>query len=266
VAWGDYVDTRGLDTIDILLGDAVHTPPGEDGYFTERVVRFAPDYVAYNPPSYAPLPAESPCLTNGYVTLGTFSETTKVGPAAVAQWAAVLKAVPNSKFLLNGFLFADGARQGRIVSMFIDAGIAADRLIFKGGALHGAFLAQYAEVDIILDTAPYSGGLTTCEALLMGVPVLTVMGDRFCGRHAAAHLMNGGYPDGVAATVEDLVEKAKALAANPQGLGKLRRSLRDTFVASPVCDVTGFAAGFYETLRAEWTALCTQRSAKRKKA
>jgi predicted O-linked N-acetylglucosamine transferase (SPINDLY family) len=260
VAWGDYVDTRGLDTIDILLGDAVHTPPGEARYFTERVVRFAPDYVAYRPPSYAPSVADAPCIANGYITFGTFSEVTKVGPAAVAQWAAVLKAIPSSKFMLNGFLFADGARQGRIVSMFVEAGIAAERLIFKDGALHGAFLAQYAEVDIILDTAPYSGGLTTCEALLMGVPVLTVMGDRFCGRHAAAHVMNGGYPDGVVATVPDLVKKAEALAGDPQGLRKLRLTLRESLMASPLCDVTGFSKDFYGTLRKEWIALCAQRA------
>lgn len=259
VAWGDYVDTRGLETIDILLGDAAHTPPGEDRYFTERVLRFAPDYICYRPPSYAPPVANAPCLKNGYITFGTFSEITKAGPASVALWAAVLKAVPTAKFLLNGYLFANGVRQGRIISLFMDQGIGADRLIFKGGDLHGAFLAQYAEVDVILDTTPYSGGLTTCEALLMGVPVLTVMGDRFCGRHATAHLMNGGYPEGVFATSDGLVEKAKALAGDAEGLDALRRALRSTFTASRVCDVEGFAVDFYGTLRAEWAALCAQR-------
>jgi len=259
IAWGDYVDTRGLDTIDLLLGDPVHTPPGEDHYFTERVLRFAPDYVCYRPPSYAPPVAQPPCLKNGFITFGTFSEITKVGPATVALWAAVLKVVPTAKFLLNGILFANGARQGRIVSLFMDHGISADRLIFKEGGLHAAFLAQYAEVDIIIDTTPYSGGLTTCEALLMGVPVLTVMGDRFCGRHATAHLMNGGYPEGVSATVGDLLVKARALANNPESLGSLRKTLRTAFTGSRVCDVDAFAADFYGTLRAEWASLCAQR-------
>ena len=259
VAWGDYVDTRGLGTIDVLLGDAVHTPAEEDRFYTERVSRFAPDYICYRPPSYAPPVASAPCLKNGFITFGTFSEVTKVGATSVAQWAAVLKAVPKAKFLLNGYLFADGVRQGRIVSLFTDHGITADRLIFKGGDLHGAFLAQYAEVDVILDTAPYSGGLTTCEALLMGVPVLTVTGDRFCGRHATAHLLNGGYPEGVTASVAGLVEKAKALAVDPEGLGVLRTTLREKFLASRVCDVKAFTSDFYGALRAEWTTLCTQR-------
>jgi protein O-GlcNAc transferase len=262
IAWGDYVDTRGLDTIDVLLGDAVQTPEDEDKYFTERVVRFAPDYICYRPPSYAPDPAPAPCITNGYITFGTFSEMTKVGPASVAQWAAVMKAVPSSRFLLNGYLFEDGARQGRIISLFMDAGIAPDRLIFRSGGLHAAFLAQYAEVDIILDTAPYSGGLTTCEALLMGVPVLTVKGSRFCGRHAAAHLINGGYPEGVTDNVGGLVKKAQELAADPAVLNALRPTLREKFRASRVCDIAGFAKDFYGTLRAEWTSLCAQRTKK----
>jgi protein O-GlcNAc transferase len=259
IAWGDYVDTRGLSTMDVLLGDAVQTPEAEDGFYKERVVRFAPDYVCYRPPAYASPVAPSPCLANGHVTFGTFSEITKVGEASITQWVEVLKAVPTSRFLLNGYLFADGARQGRIISLFMDAGISPDRLIFKGGGLHGAFLAQYAEVDIILDTTPYSGGLTTCEALLMGVPVLSVAGDRFCGRHAAVHLLNGGYPEGVAASVDDMVAKAKTLAADPSTLNALRKGLRDRFLKSRVCDVQAFSADFYSALRTEWFALCTQR-------
>ncbi len=259
VAWGDYVDTRGLETIDMLLGDAVHTPANDDRYYTERVVRFAPDYICYRPPSYGPDVASPPCLTKGFVTFGTFSEVTKIGAASIALWAAVLKAVPTARFLLNGYHLKDEARQGRIISLFMDHGISTDRLTFRSGGLHAAFLAQYAEVDVILDTAPYSGGLTTCEALYMGVPVLTVPGDRFCGRHAAAHLINGGYAEGVAASVDDLVAQAKALASNTVALQALRKNLRAKFLDSKVCNVPAFAKAFYGTLRAEWVALCAKR-------
>jgi len=263
VAWGDYVNTRGLETIDLLLGDSTHTPEAEDRFYTERVVRFAPDYICYRPPAYAPPVAPPPVLKKGHVTFGTFSEVTKIGPTSIRLWAKVLKAVPTSKLLLNGYLLADTARQGRIISAFMDEGISTDRLTFKEGGLHAAFLAQYADVDIILDTAPYSGGLTTCEALLMGVPVLTVPGDRFSGRHAAAHLANGGYPEGVAASESDFVAKAAALAGDAAALEVLRQSLRATFLASRVCDVSGFAKDFYGTLRAEWTALCARKNPKK---
>jgi predicted O-linked N-acetylglucosamine transferase (SPINDLY family) len=252
VGWGDYVDTRGLKAVDVLLGDAVHTPPEDDPYFVERVVRLPADYVCYQPPPYASAVSAAPALKTGHVTFGCFSEITKINPTAIANWAAALRAVPASKMLVNNRLLADGAKQGRILSGFLSEGVAAERIVFGLGGDHADFLAQYAQVDVILDTAPYSGGLTTCEALLMGVPVLTVTGDRFCGRHATSHLIHGGYPDGVCASVDEMAQKAKALAANLDALNSLRQSLRAKFLASPLCDVKGFSDGFYAALRSEW--------------
>lgn len=260
VAWGDYVDTRGMAAIDLLLGDPIQTPPEDDRFYVERVVRFAPDYICYAPPDYAPPVAMPPAAQNGCLTFGSFSEATKMGPSSVAQWSAVLRAVPDSRFLLNGYLWSDQGRQGRIISLFMDNGIGTDRIRFETGGNHAAFLGQYADVDVILDTTPYSGGLTTCEALLMGVPVLTVPGDRFCGRHAAAHLINGGYPEGVAKDRDDLVRKAKALAADPARLAALRKDIRAAFRASRVCNVEQFAKDFYGALRAAWRARCAEKN------
>jgi len=256
VAWGDYVDTRGLPAIDVLLGDSIQTPAADDPYYMERVVRFAPDYVCYRPPAYAPAVAPAPCLNQGAITFGCFSEITKVGPTSIAMWAAVLQAVPDSRFLFNNRLLADEGRQQRLMRLFREHGIASDRLIFRTGGAHEDFLKHYAEIDVVLDTTPYSGGLTTCEALLMGVPVLTVPGDRFCGRHAAVHLTHGGYAEGVCASVDDLARKAKELTANPQALAELRKTLRERFLTSTVCDVPRFAGAFYNALRREWETAC----------
>jgi predicted O-linked N-acetylglucosamine transferase (SPINDLY family) len=258
VAWGDYVDTRGLTTIDVLLGDGIQTPEDDDVYYTERVVRFAPDYICYRPPAYAPPVAPPPCLARGHVTFGCFSEITKIGPDAIALWAAVLKAVPEARFVFNNRLLVDEGRRQRLARLFRDQGVGTDRIVFRAGGSHAAFLAQYEEVDVILDTTPYSGGLTTCEALLMGVPVLTVPGDRFCGRHAAVHLTHGGYPDGVCADRAAMVAKARALARDAHALASLRTQLRDRFLVSVVCDVPRFAQAFYGTLRAEWRALAAK--------
>jgi predicted O-linked N-acetylglucosamine transferase (SPINDLY family) len=258
IAWGDYVDTRGLPAIDLLLGDPIHTPAADDRYYVERVERFAPDYVCYRPPPYTPPVAPTPMLATGAITFGSFSEVTKIGPSSVARWAAVLKAIPAARFLLNGYLFADGARQGRIVSLFMDAGTDPTRVAFEAGGMHPDFLAQYALVDAVIDTTPYSGGLTTCEALLMGVPVLTVKGERFCSRHAQAHLTNGGYPEGVAASEAELIEKAKALAADPLAMNAARLNRRNAFLASPLCDVDGFARSFYGAVRKAWIERCKQ--------
>ncbi len=170
----------------------------------------------------------------------------------------MLTAVPTAKFLLNNRLLADDKRKHRIAALFEERGIASDRIAFRTGGPHREFLAQYADVDVILDTTPYSGGLTTCEALLMGVPVLTVPGDRFCGRHAAVHLTHGGYPEGVAKSVGDLVSKATALARDPAALVQLRSQLRARFLAATVCDVPRFTQAFYEALRAAWVQRCTR--------
>jgi protein O-GlcNAc transferase len=261
VAWGDYVDTRGLKAIDILLGDGVHTPRDDDQFYVERVVRLPADYICYQPPVYAPALASAPCMARGYVTFGCFSEITKINASTIAQWAAVLRAVPDSKMLINNRLLADGARQGHILSMLLDQGITCDRVLIKTGGSHAEFLAQYAEVDVMLDTAPYSGGLTTCEALLMGVPVLTVTGDRFCGRHTTSHLIHGGYAEGVCKTVVEMAAKAKTLACDHDKLATLRQGLRTQFLASPLCDVTGLSDIFYAALKKEWQALCKQQSA-----
>jgi predicted O-linked N-acetylglucosamine transferase (SPINDLY family) len=169
-----------------------------------------------------------------------------------------MNAIPEARFLFNNRLLADVGRQQRLTRMFREHGVGSDRLSFNIGGNHTEFLAQYAEIDAVLDTTPYSGGLTTCEALLMGVPVLTIPGVRFCGRHAAVHLTHGGYPDGVCASPDDFVAKAQALAADPQALNRLRSSLRQQFLTSTVCDVPRFARTFYGTLRDEWRAVCAR--------
>ena len=256
VAWGDYVDTRGLNAIDALIGDAVHTPMAEQARYVETLVHMPHDYICYRPPDYLPPASAAPSEKLGYVTFGTFSELTKIQPETVALWARVLEAVPDSRFFANGYLFADEVRQGRLLSMFADHGILASRVKIGAGGEHPDFLAQYSEVDIILDTVPYSGGLTTCEALAMGVPVLALKGDRFCGRHAAAHLAAAGFGDWVADSGDDLVALAVNLASQAGTLSALRRTVRKTTLASPLCDVQSFTTAFFNLVRTLWQARC----------
>jgi protein O-GlcNAc transferase len=256
VAWGDYVDTRGLSAIDLLLGDSIHTPATDQPHYVERLVQLAQDYVCYQPPTYLPPVASGPALRTGVVTFGCFSEITKINAVSVAQWATVLRAVPGSKMVLNNRLLSDSSRQGRLLSLFMDHGVGAERVEFKMGGAHADFLTQYELVDVVLDTAPYSGGLTTCEALVMGVPVLTVPGDRFCSRHAASHLIHGGYTEGVCTSADNMAGKAKTITADPVALNAQRRALRAKVLASSLCDVATFSAQFYATLRQEWRSLC----------
>lgn len=259
VAWGDYVDTRGLDAIDILIGDSIHTPMNEQNRYVERLVHMPTDYVCYEPPPYLPPASQAPAPQKGCITFGTFSELTKIQPETIRLWAKVLNANPDSRFFANGYLLADEARQGKLFSAFIENGISADRIVIGTGGEHANFLEQYAQVDIILDTWPYSGGLTTCEALVMGVPVVTLTGDRFSGRHATAHLKAAGFPEWVAEDEATFVIIATTLCEDPDTLTPLRRHVRQQTLASPLCDVAGFADAFYGLLRAEWREVCSRR-------
>jgi len=236
LAWGDYVDTRGITALDALIGDPIHTPKSERAHYVERLVHMPQDYVCYRPPDYLPPVAPAPSDSNGYVTFGTFSELTKIQPETVALWSRVLEAVPDAKFFANGYLFADEGRQGRLISMFADNGIATNRIQIGLGGDHPDFLAQYSQVDIILDTIPYSGGLTTCEALCMGVPVLTLTGDRFCGRHATAHLRAAGFSEWTTSDPEEFVATARDIANQTDDFSALRREVRKAVLTSPLCN------------------------------
>jgi len=259
VAWGDYVNTRGLAAIDVLVGDAVHTPMSEQDRYVERLLHMPNDYICYEPPTYLPPASQAPASQNGCVTFGTFSELTKIQPETIRLWAKVLHANPDSRFFANGYLLADEARQGKLFSAFIENGISSDRIIIGTGGEHANFLEQYAEVDVILDTWPYSGGLTTCEALVMGVPVVTLTGGRFSGRHATAHLKAAGFLEWVAEDESAFVKITSKLSEDPAALTPLRRQVRQQTLASPLCDVDGFADAFYALLRTEWQQVCSSR-------
>lgn len=258
VAWGDYVDTRGLDAIDIMIGDAVHTPLDEQGRYVERLVHMPIDYICYEPPPYLPPATQAAATHNGCVTFGTFSELTKIQPETIHLWSEVLKANPDSQFFANGYLLADEARQGRLYSAFIENGISADRILIGTGGEHANFLEQYSQVDVILDTWPYSGGLTTCEALVMGVPVVTLTGDRFSGRHATAHLRAAGFPEWAATDEKMFVQIASGLCLDAVTLSSLRRDVRKQTLGSALCDVGAFTQAFYDLLRQQWREICTQ--------
>jgi len=253
LAWGDYVDTRGLGELDAILFDRHHIPKGEEPLFVEQVARLPHDYFCWQPPAYAPEPSPGPLQRGESPVFGCFSEPTKVQSATVQLWARVLERVPEARFLLNGRGFVGQADAWR--QRFADAGIDPARIAVNGGGAHADFLDQYSLVDIILDTCPYSGGLTTCEALWMGVPVLTFPGDRIAGRHATAHLSCVGLPELVARHADELVDKAAELVTEPARLSTLRSSLRARVAASPLLDHKGFAHDFFGLVEQLWDQL-----------
>ncbi len=198
VTWAGYVGTTGVGAMDYILADRHHIPQADERFYTERVLRMPNDYVCYEPPPYSPVVGPLPAERNGYVTFGGFHNVGKAGALSVATWARVLYAVPDARLILLYKKLSDPVVATRLRRRFAEAGIAEARLTIEASPPHWQLLNRYNDVDIALDSRPYSGGLTTLEALWMGVPVMTVPGRTFAGRHSLSHLSNAGLSDLVA--------------------------------------------------------------------
>ena len=252
VSWIGYPGTTGLDAIDVVIADEAQVPAGHERWFVERIERLDPGYVAYAPPDDAPDVAPLPARTRGHVTFGSLNNPAKLNPAILRLWAEVLAAVPSSRLLLAWPSLADPVAMKRLRRLAASSGIAPDRLELRPGGSPREFLARYGEIDIALDPSPYSGGLTTIEALWMGVPVVTCPGDRFAGRHAASHLTQAGLLDWIAPSKPAYVARAAAAASDLDRLEEMRSSLRARLLGSPLLDGIGFAARLDNFWRRLW--------------
>ena len=253
VKWvGGLFNTTGLKSMDYLLTDAYESPKGEEPYYTEKLVRMPDDYVCYEPPAYDIQVAELPATYNGFVTFGCFNNPSKLNDQLIEQWAQILHAVEGSKLFLKSKQYDTPDFVEQVVQLFAKNGIEKHRLIFEGYAMHEDLLASYNQVDIALDPWPYSGGLTTCEALWMGVPVITCAGPTFAGRHSVTHLSNTGNADWVTDNWDDYKAKAIELASDLNGLVETRASLREQVLNSPLCDGARFGAHLSTAFREMW--------------
>jgi predicted O-linked N-acetylglucosamine transferase (SPINDLY family) len=248
VTWIDSVGSTGLAAIDYLLADPYQVPPELDQHYAERVLRMPETYVCYAPPDDAPPVGPLPALGTGRVTFGSFNNPAKVAPEVVALWARILNRVPGSRLLLKYQGFDDPGTRRHYHELFARHGANADRLMLEGGAPHAELLACYGRVDIALDPI-YNGGLTTCEALWMGVPVVTCPGETFPRRHALSHLSNVGLHETIARDANHYVELAVAQAGDLPRLADLRAGLRQRMAASPLCDGPRFATQFARLIR-----------------
>ena len=247
-----YMGRTGLSTIDYLLGDRVLDAAEaeaaaaemcrvamEDGASqgareerSERPLSLPHSHFCYLPFVAMPDVAPPPCLSRGYVTFGCFNNYSKVTDAMLLLWRQILADVPDARLLLKSRLF--GSEEGRslAVERFERLGLDASHIELRG--FSSDYLAEYADMDIALDTAPYTGGLTTCEALYMGVPVVTLKGGTHGARFGASLLKNAGLAELVAKSEREYAEIAKLLAGSPETLRMLREKQRDMLLASPL--------------------------------
>jgi len=257
VKWvGGLVNTMGLAAFDYLLSDHVETPPGCDGDYVEKLIRMPDDYICYLPPDYLPPITALPAIGNGHITFGCFNNPAKINDVLLGEWAKLLHMIPNSRLLLKGAQYDSPEFCERIRHTLASHGIDATRVTLEGPTSHRGLLESYNRVDIALDPWPYSGGLTTCEAMLMGVPVITHPGPTFAGRHSSTHIINAGMPELVTESWDEYRQRAIELAQDWGNLSVIRACLRQVLLKSPVCDGARFAWHFTTAMRAIWQRYC----------
>lgn len=258
VSYLGYPNTTGLPAIGHRLVDATTDPEGAGDFCTEKLLHFSPCAWAFEAPAGAPEPAMPPA--GGPVVFGSFNNLLKATPETMRAWASILEAVPGSRLLLKSPFLGDPTVRESVLEKTAAAGIDASRLelldFFASPAEH---LAAYSRVDVALDTFPYNGTTTTCEALWMGVPVVSTIGDRHAARVGLSLLTAVGHPDWAAGSTEGYVQKAVELANDRPLRGALRQSLRGEVRNSALGDHKGQAERFEAALRSAWAEWCATR-------
>jgi predicted O-linked N-acetylglucosamine transferase (SPINDLY family) len=237
MGWCGYSGTTGVDTMDYILVDDIIAPPGERTFFVEQPLRLPESYVSFSPRKFPDI-RSLPFDRNGYITFGCMNNPSKLNKYVLSWWAQILKSLPHSRIVMRYHLLGDPLVNERLARVLRNAGIPPERFEMKPGG-HD-FLSAYNDVDIALDSFPYNGTTTTCEALWMGVPVITIRGDRFVARVGASLLTHTGLSDLVAENPQQYIDKAVALAEDTDRLMRFREEARDILPQTAVYDPKRF--------------------------
>ena len=259
ISWLGYPNTTGLDTIDFRFTDAIADPPGSEAHHSEQLFRLSGGFLCYRAPEDAPLVAPAPFIKNQHITFGSFNNAAKITPQVIKTWSSILQNTPNSRLYLKARPFADDDVCSDFLDQFSRHGIDKSRLELTGRTESIAdHLSRYCEIDIALDTFPYNGTTTTCEAMWMGVPTVTLCGNRHAGRVGASLLSRVGLENCITRGIDDYVGTAFTLAENHDFLSKLRGELRGIMKNSALCDarlVTSDIENAYQSISAAKPAL-----------
>ncbi len=260
VSWLGYPDTTGLETVDYRLTDEAADPPGEaERFYTEELVRVPAPFLCYRPPAEAPEVAPLPAARRGFVTFGAFHNLAKINLRVAACWAAILGRAAGARLLVKSAALSDAGARERLARLLAEAGVPLERVEMRG---HVAGLRDhlgcYAEVDIALDSFPYAGTTTTCEALWMGVPVVTLVGRAHVSRTGLSILRAVGLQELAVTSESGYVESAISLAGDIRGLEALRAGMRARLEASRLLRGEEFVRDLEEAYRQMWRRVCAR--------
>jgi len=262
VSWLGYFATSGVAEMDYLLADKVGVPEDQQAQFTESICYLPDTRLCFTPPPFDVPVAPLPALTNAYITFGCFQNLAKVSDAVLAAWSHILIAVPNSRLRFASKQLGDPVVAVQFMRRLLQSGFEAARVELHGFVTREAYLAAHAAVDVILDTFPYPGGTTTCEALWMGVPTLTLAGETLLARQGASLLSAAGLSDWVANSEDEYGAKAMQFSSDLPKLAALRAGLRQQVLASPLFNAPRFARNFEAALWGMWQQAHDQELAK----
>jgi len=254
VSWIGYPATTGLSAMDYKIVDNYTDPPGmTEHLYTEKLIRMPESFLCYLPAKDSPEVGPLPALTAGHITFGSFNNFPKVTPEMMELWSDILKAVPGSRLVMKAKSLSDISTREYVTETFKQKGIPAERIeLLEWEPSSRGHLEIYNRIDIALDTFPYHGTTTTCEALWMGVPVITLAGATHASRVGVSLLSNAGVPELVAQTPDEYRKKASNLTADADRLMSLRRDLRSMMQQSPLTNVQRFLQSLENTYRDIW--------------
>jgi predicted O-linked N-acetylglucosamine transferase (SPINDLY family) len=251
-AWLGFWASTGLRTIDYLLADRHSIAPGEAAHHSEQITYLPETRLCFTPPLDAGSVGPLPAATNGHVTFGCFNNPAKIGPEVIALWARILQRIPAANLHLKARRFGDATNAARMRARFAALGIAEHRIALSGESPRAGYFAAYEGIDIALDPFPFAGATTSMDGLWMGVPFITLCGDRMSARQGEAILRNASLQDWIAGDADSYVALALEKSADLHKLALLRGSLRERIRQSPLCDAARFAAHLADAFRRMW--------------
>jgi protein O-GlcNAc transferase len=258
ITWLGYPNTTGLSAIDYRITDQFADPLGmTENFHSEVLVRLPECFSCYQPPRDTPEVSGLPAREKGYVTFGSFNNLAKITPEVITTWAQILLAVPDSRLVIKNPALGGNTTHQMTQKAFMKLGITPERLELLGhDPSQKVHLKRYWNIDIGLDTFPYNGTTTTCEALWMGVPVVTLVGKSHAGRVGMSQMSNLGLTELISRTPEDYVTTAARLANSLEHLDTLRKELRSRIAGSALMDGQRFTKNLEQAYRAMWLDWC----------